>query len=147
MWHTDGSVGMTGCLCIHHKYKTCGFKHRQTGRLQYARLVLGWWEPNECHTQGGIAEWSLRAKQLSVALPSFVWDDWGDNHWFPSIGWSYCPPACLTLLVKQSGWGNTTSFWAHINICPNITCRIHSNYVKFKTVFEVLQGINVLWIL
>ena len=27
---------MTGCLSIHHQYKTYGFKQRQTGRLQSA---------------------------------------------------------------------------------------------------------------
>ena len=41
-----------------------------------------------------------------------VWDDWGGDHWFSSIGQSYRPPACLTLVLLQwsklHGWGNTT---------------------------------------
>ena len=28
---------------------------------------------------GGVIVWV----QLSVAHTSFVWDDWGGNHWFP----------------------------------------------------------------
>ena len=27
---------------------------------------------------------SIRVKQLSVALPCFVWNEWGDDHWFSS---------------------------------------------------------------
>ena len=34
--------------------------------------------PSSCHTE----ESPIRAKQLSVALSSFVWDDWADHHWF-----------------------------------------------------------------
>ena len=56
---------MTGCLCIHHKYK----KGKQ---------------------------------QLSVALPSFVWDDWGGDHWFPSIERSYRPSLLNTVTLKQA---------------------------------------------
>jgi len=35
--------------------------------------------PSVCHTDE--PQW-VKQKQLSVALPSFVWGDWGDDHWF-----------------------------------------------------------------
>ena len=98
---------MTSCLCIHHKYKTCGFKQRWTGRLQSAGLALGWWEPDECHTRGGIIEWIITGSITSTSLlhcnslPFFVCDDLGDDHWFPPIWRSYHPPACSIITLLQ----------------------------------------------
>ena len=68
---------MTGCLCIHHQYKTCGFKQRQTGRLQSA-------------------DWR---KVTAVCGPTiFVWDDWGVNRMeSPS-------PSLLNTVYSEAGW-------------------------------------------
>ena len=39
-----------------------------------------------------------KGKTAVCGSTSLVWDDWGGDHCFPSIGRSHCPPACLTLL-------------------------------------------------
>ena len=36
-------------------------------------------------------------EQLSVDLPSFVWDDWGYDHWFPVNMVESLSPACFTM--------------------------------------------------
>ena len=99
VWCTDGCVGMTGCLCIYHQCKHLWFnKGRQLGRLQ----------STDCAKLFGLYHTvrqfllSKRVKQLSVALPRFVCDDWGGDHW--SMGRSDHLPLS-TVLVQQSGLG------------------------------------------
>ena len=43
-----------------------------------------------------------KVKQLSVTLPSFVWDYWGGHHWLPVNIVEYHPPDC-NIPLQQSG--------------------------------------------
>ena len=98
---TNGCVGMTGCTYTYVS-TTMQCKHlwfqKQTERLQSMAVS----HPN---TSISMPHWgaTIREIQLSVALLSIVWDDWGGDHWFPvnSKKWPF-PPGCSALIQCSS---------------------------------------------
>ena len=39
-----------------------------------------------------------------MALPSFVWDDWGGDHWFPINRAELPPPSLPKHCFSEAGW-------------------------------------------
>lgn len=85
------------CLCLNHKCLHWQWIHKQpltpTHIRQYATLM----SPN-------------KATQLSVPLPSLVWDEWRGDHWF-LVNWAESPsPASLShyISISAGGWFGVT---------------------------------------